>query len=137
MNARCMALGRARSWILIVAAGWLTACGNTVIVERPLDDDPVEPSLAEELDDPPPSGCYSCAGWLDACDGALCPHRDQSCAAEEPALVDLLECMCAGCADVCGGSCELFRVDDDACLACQESILSGTCGPEYDVCIGR
>jgi hypothetical protein len=132
---------------------WLVAagCGGTVIVDgaaegaadgssnvpdsETMGDDP-------DIDDPPPATgwapigpgpCLSCDAWLATC-GGPCVHPDAACAGAQAERVDdVIACVCAGCADICGGSCVMFS-GNAACVECQQQALTNGCYFERDAC---
>lgn len=136
---------------LFVALSAWCGCGGKVIVERGNGanaggGDSAMPADDDDANGPNGSGgggwgpkvdpCVSCNGWLDGCMGfGLCPDPSSACDGEADAkLGDLIECMCAGCAEVCGGSCVMFNAAIPACHACQTQILIHTCGIERSAC---
>lgn len=79
----------------------------------------------------------SCSAWFDQCDDyTLCASPWHTCAGgEQDEALALVQCVCAGCMDLCSGSCVMFITDDEACHGCQtHSLLSG-CWYEYLKCI--
>lgn len=84
-----------------------------------------------------PGPCTTCRGWFEDCAGpSLCAAPSSSCAgSEQQQSLALVQCICAGCMELCKGSCVMFSSGDPDCLACQtDSLLSG-CWYEYLTCI--
>lgn len=128
-----------------------SACGGVVVIDREdVEEDgstsaaggraaaPEAPSPAAAGDSHPDSCVSDCGAWMGACeDDRRCAEPRDVCQPTEAELAkNVVACVCAGCAERCGGNCALFNGEDASCLACQQTMIRQTCNFEYYACVG-
>lgn len=140
-------------WLVLLAC----SCGGVVVVDERNDgddardlgdanppedlsgpDDTTGGSSGDEAWAPPdaPRCIDDCGAWIGGCaNDRVCVEPDAVCPGSAAASAhDLIACVCAGCAERCGGSCVMFDSENAACLECQQTMVVQTCSYEYFAC---